>query len=203
MPISGGVDPPLKYKPTINAEIGFWTTEQRIRQITELASINTSTRRLCYDIEVIWGQPMFFLGTRQELRSTFEHITCISTHRSTCRPMTSQKPSNSMPSGPSTFKKIDLTANSTKQIQTNVQSAQNAIQDSSFMHSCQNFCREEPEYFETTGTQLLMASEISVEKKPFASAVEKSFRFNVLRNKRFPDPPARWLDNRRQLVRAV
>src|SRR5579864_6380909 len=86
---------------------------------------------------------------------------------------------------------VDFTAAATRnRYETNVQNAQNAVQDSRFMRELPEFVtKQEQEYQGETGAGLLMSSELTVLRKPFDSAVLKSYRQNVLRNNRFPEPP--------------
>jgi hypothetical protein len=86
---------------------------------------------------------------------------------------------------------VDFTAAATRiRYETNIQNAQNAVQNSRFMQYLPEFvAKQEQEYHKDTGAGLLMSSELRVLTKPFGSAVTKSYRRNVLRNNRFPDPP--------------
>jgi len=72
-----------------------------------------------------------------------------------------------------------------------VQNAQNAVQDSRFMRELQGFiAKQEEQYQKYAGAGLLMLRDLTVVRKPFHGAVTKSFRINVLRNRRFPSPPS-------------
>jgi hypothetical protein len=105
------------------------------------------------------------------------------------------------PSGPETVDEyvawaaktlgIDFAAPASRnQYETNVQNAQNAVQNSLFMREFPAFlAKQEEEHQKRTGAGLLMLSELTVHRKPFSSAVTKSFRINVLRNNGFPNPP--------------
>jgi hypothetical protein len=74
--------------------------------------------------------------------------------------------------------------------ETNVQTAQNTIQESPFLRGLSAFLEEHNADCERrTGADLLMSRELTVLRKPYSSAVEKSFRWNVLRNRSFPNPP--------------
>ena len=73
----------------------------------------------------------------------------------------------------------------------NLQSVQNAIQNSAFFRELPDFLeRQEEAYTRRTGYSLLTAQELRVMRKPYDSTVVKTFRVNVLRNQRFPDPPS-------------
>jgi hypothetical protein len=91
---------------------------------------------------------------------------------------------------------IDFSPPSQKRYEINVQGAQNAVQNSAFVQAFPSFLEaQQHEYRKETGGQLLLAGDLRVVGKPFDSAVTKSFRHNVLRNKKFPDPPAAgWID---------
>jgi hypothetical protein len=92
---------------------------------------------------------------------------------------------------------VDFSAAATRnQYETNVQSAQNTVQNSGFIRNFRAFITKlEEEYHARTGAQLLLLNgELTVLRKPFDSAVQKSFRHNVLRNRDFPNRPRKgWI----------
>jgi hypothetical protein len=72
----------------------------------------------------------------------------------------------------------------------NVQNVQNVVQNSSFMRDFPTFIMKQECAFQiSAGAELLMATELTAVKKPFESALVKSYRHNVLRNRSFPAPP--------------
>jgi hypothetical protein len=87
---------------------------------------------------------------------------------------------------------IDFASVATRnRYETNVQNAQNAIQDSRFMREFEGFiAMQEEQHQKVPGGGLLMGADLAVVRKPFQAAVTKSYRINVLRNRRFPSPPA-------------
>src|SRR4051812_10728894 len=75
---------------------------------------------------------------------------------------------------------------------SNLQPAQNAFQESQFVRALPSFiAMQGEEYSRRTGTTLLIKSDLPILRKPFASAVEKSFRHNVLWNRNYPSQPKR------------
>jgi hypothetical protein len=91
----------------------------------------------------------------------------------------------------STTLRVDLRAVSTRnRYETNIQAAQNAVQESSFFRNFRVFVDEQnKQYEQRTGAPLLMTGDLTVHRKPFTSAIEKCFRINVLRNRKFPEAP--------------
>ena len=87
--------------------------------------------------------------------------------------------------------KVDFSAPATRnRYETNVQNAQNTVQNSGFIRGFPAFItKQEGEYHSRTGAQLVLYEELTVVKKPFDSAVQKSFRHNVLHNRDFPGRP--------------
>lgn len=87
---------------------------------------------------------------------------------------------------------VDFAASAIRnRFETNVQNAQNTVQNSRFVREFPTFiAQQEQLHHEQTGAGLLMSSELNVLRKPFDSAVTKSFRINVIRNRNFPRPPA-------------
>ncbi|HWS86806.1 MAG TPA: hypothetical protein VN282_07570 [Pyrinomonadaceae bacterium] len=78
----------------------------------------------------------------------------------------------------------------------NLNNAVNAISESEFYNGIDAKLAEwSEEYYRDTKSQLLMdTSGLTLLKKPYSSAVDKSFRHNVLWNRRFPDEPRRgWI----------
>jgi len=80
--------------------------------------------------------------------------------------------------------------NTKNRYDVNVQAAQNAIQDSAYISNMRGFLEsEDTRYKERTGINLLTSLDFTVIRKPFSSAVEKSFRHNILKNREFPKAP--------------
>lgn len=78
----------------------------------------------------------------------------------------------------------------------NLNNAVNAISESDFYKGMDAKLSEwSDEYYRDTKSQLLMdSSGLTLLKKPYSSAVDKSFRHNILWNKSFPEEPRRgWL----------
>jgi hypothetical protein len=107
---------------------------------------------------------------------------------------------------------IDFAAPATRnRYETNLQNAQTALEDSRFMMEFQAFlAQQEEEYKRKMGAGLLMSSELIPVRKPFRSAVTKSYRANVLSNRNFPNPPKRgwtnpdnWYERFDDLIRSV
>ena len=85
--------------------------------------------------------------------------------------------------------------------ETNVQTIQNAVQESPFFRNLNAYLTEQgSEYQRKTGGELLFSKEFTILRKPFNSAVEKSFRQNVLDNRHFPDT---WYGHFNDLVRGT
>jgi hypothetical protein len=74
--------------------------------------------------------------------------------------------------------------------ESNIQAALNTIQKSSFWQTLPAVlerCNEEHEARTSAG--MLMSGEITLATKPYSSVVDKSFRHNVLWNRKYPDEP--------------
>jgi hypothetical protein len=75
---------------------------------------------------------------------------------------------------------------------TNVQAIATAAKEQAFFRDLPSILEDLGRSFlRDTGARLFAQSdaELSLKTKPFGSALEKSFRANVIRNKRFPDAP--------------
>lgn len=86
---------------------------------------------------------------------------------------------------------VDFGAAATRnRYEANVQAIQNAIQDSAFLRDLNAFLEQHgAECKRSTGATLLLSPEFTVLRKPFSSALEKSFRANVVMNRSFPNAP--------------
>ncbi len=74
--------------------------------------------------------------------------------------------------------------------ETNIQTALNTIQKSSFWLTLPALLdQHKTEQEARTGAAMLMSQEINLEAKPYSSSIDKSFRHNILWNKRFPEEP--------------
>ena len=92
---------------------------------------------------------------------------------------------------------VDFNATNTKNhYETNVRTLQNTLQDSNFIKGFPAFLSKcEADYQRSAGCGLIMKPELKVVTKPFDSSITKSYRINVLRNRRFPNPPDEgWVD---------
>jgi hypothetical protein len=73
---------------------------------------------------------------------------------------------------------------------TNIQTALNTIQKSSFWLTLPALLdQRKTEHDARTGAAMLMSREVNLEAKPYSSSIDKSFRHNILWNRRFPEEP--------------